>query len=386
MKSMLMTILFIFQVAVNAKTYEVMSYNVENLFDATHDIVSGKEKDDWTFLPKGTKGKDEACRKISNKFYRQECFETDWTETKMEWKISQIHDVVKAKNSNLPDFLGVVEIENSNVLSKLAAKLGYEGFEITESPDYRGVDVALMYKKSADIKFIGKKELDVKLDYPTRNILECEFLIEGKYSLTLFVNHWPSLSNPDASRIKAAELLKNRILEITTKNPDHMIIAMGDFNTIDTNSPHPFKAALLKDSPLLDLTEMYAADATVEKSVRESMPKGSYYFAPKDEWNMLDRFFISKNLSDSKEVEVDVKKFEIFSPKFILKELKKKNSDSDDKGVAFVMVSRKFKENAETKDEIGYSDHFPIAMNFSTPENKPVVKEETKKNTKKKKK
>ncbi len=389
MKKSILSFLLILIVSssISAKTYELMSYNIENLFDATHDVVLGKEKDDWTFLPKETKGKEEACRKVSNKYYRQECFETDWTETKMDWKISQITDVVKAKNANLPDFLGVIEIENQNVLTKLAAKLGYEGFEITESPDNRGIDVALLYKKSPDLKLIAKKEWEVKLDYPTRNILECEFLLENKYPLTLFVNHWPSQASPDAARVKAAEVLKNRIMELTTKNPEHLIIAMGDFNVIDSNTVNPFKTVLLKDSNIFDLNETFFADAKIEKGIKDQMPKGSYYFAPKDEWNLLDRFFLSKNFQDAKDVEVDISKFEIFSPKFILKELTKKNSDSDDKGAKIVMVSRKFKENATTKDEIGYSDHFPIVMSFTTPEVKVIEKEvKTKEKAKKGKK
>jgi len=130
-----------------ARTLQVMSYNVENLFDAQHD----EGKNDWTFVPKNTPGKKEACQEEKNKHRRKECMDYDWTEQKLEMKLSQIKDVV-TKERALPDFLGVVEVENPHVIAMLAKKLGYENFEMTESPDKRGVDVALMYKNDSTVK------------------------------------------------------------------------------------------------------------------------------------------------------------------------------------------------------------------------------------------
>jgi endonuclease/exonuclease/phosphatase family metal-dependent hydrolase len=187
------------------------------------------------------------------------------------------------ENTTLPDFLGLVEVENSAVAEKLAKKLGYQHFEITSSPDERGIDVVLMYKNSSNIKKISRAEHIVPVDYATRNILEVEFLIDHKYPLTLFVNHWPSLANPDSWRVKAAEVLRLRSLEILKKNPQMNILCMGDFNTIDDNDPHPFKTVLYKDNLFSDVEEAFNADKTIDKKVKNKIPLGTYYFSPKDQ-------------------------------------------------------------------------------------------------------
>ncbi len=225
---------------VHAKSFELMSYNVENLFDAKHD----EGKIDWSFLPKDTPGKSEACAKEKSKYRRNECYDSDWTQEKVDIKISQIVDVVSKERKSIPDMLALVEVENPDVVGLVGKKLGYDTLEMTNSPDNRGVDVALLYKSNPDIVKVNKTEHVVPVDYPTRNILEVEFLISGKYPLTVFVNHWPSLANPDSWRVKAAEVLANRAKEIMAKNPLMSIVAVGDFNTIDENNPHPFKTVL----------------------------------------------------------------------------------------------------------------------------------------------
>ena len=53
---------------------KVVFYNVENLFDYSHD----EGKRDWTFLPLGYPGKRRGCERISDRFFRQMCLETDW--------------------------------------------------------------------------------------------------------------------------------------------------------------------------------------------------------------------------------------------------------------------------------------------------------------------
>ena len=240
---------------VHAKSVQVMSYNVENLFDANHD----EGKIDWSFLPKDYPGKKEACAKEKSKYRRQECFDADWTEEKVEMKLAQIVDIISKDRPSTPEFLALIEVENPAVVGRLGKKMGYENLEMTTSPDNRGVDVALLYKTNPDIVKISKTEHVVPVDYPSRNILEVEFTVAGE-PLTIFVNHWPSLANPDSWRVKAAEVLANRVKEILAKNPNMSILAMGDFNTIDENNPHPFKTVLYKDNLFTDVSDTFKAD------------------------------------------------------------------------------------------------------------------------------
>lgn len=356
MKLVLILIIYsiFFTANLEAKSLQVMSYNVENLFDAKHDVENGKDKKDWAFLPKDSPLKKEACNKEKSRHRRKECLDTDWNNTKVELKISQIHDVVLKENA-LPDFLALVEVENSNVVGQLAKKLGYTNFEITDSPDERGVDVALLYKTTKEIKKISRTEHVVAVDYPTRNILEVEFLIDNIYPLTIFVNHWPSLANPDSWRVKAAEVLATRTKEIMAKNPSMSIMAMGDFNTIDDNDPHPFKTVLYKDNLFQDVTN------------KQKVP-GTYYYAPKDQWNSLDHFFTNKVLADGKDLEISIKSFEIYSPTFITEEIKKKIHLGEELSIKLVTAPKRFNPEAITKETIGYSDHFPIMVKLEYPD------------------
>jgi endonuclease/exonuclease/phosphatase family metal-dependent hydrolase len=345
-----------------ARTIDVMSYNVENLFDAKHD----KGKKDWTFLPKNSPGKKEACFYEKNKHHRKECLVSDWTENKVDFKIAAIAEVVN--DHAQPDFLGLVEVENPEVVNRLAKKLGFDHVEMTESPDERGVDVALLYKTAKDIKLVSRAEHVVPVDYPTRNILEVEFLINDKYPLTIFVNHWPSLSNPDSWRIKAAEILSARTQEILKKNPKMAVIAMGDFNTIEDNNPHPFKTVLFKDKLFSDVEASFIADKSVDEKLKKAKSPGTYYFAPKDEWNSLDHFFVTNNLMDRKDLDVTLKSFEIYSAPFMTHEMKKMIDNQ--KIVKLVLAPKKFKPEGTTKEAIGYSDHFPIRVLLDYPEPK----------------
>ena len=383
MKIIFSMLVVLMSLSLHAKSVEIMSYNVENLFDAKHD----EGKIDWSFLPKDTPGKKEACAKERVKYRKQECYDADWTEEKIEIKLSQIVDVVTKERKGTPDFLGLIEVENPEIVGRLGKKMGYENLEMTNSPDNRGVDVALLYKTSDDIKKISRAEHVVPVDYPSRNILEVEFTVGG-LPLTIFVNHWPSLANPDSWRIKAAEVLANRVKEILAKTPNMSIVAMGDFNTIDTNNPHPFKTVLQKDNLFFDLVEQYKADKSISDADKKKLPEGSYYYPPKDQWNYLDHIFYTSALTDGKDLEIDIKTFEIYLPTFALKQIKKGMGSEDEKDIKVMMVPNRFDTSATTKEKMGFSDHFAVIVKLNFPDPAPKAepkKEAAKKPAKKKK-
>lgn len=364
MKLTLVLTLLFFHTAFAKETstgIEIMTYNVENLFDAVHD----KGKNDWTYLP-FSKQKSRECQKVKSKYRRNECFETDWTEKKVELKLKQIRKVLlEGERKSLPQILGLIEVENPQVVSKLAKSLGYEKFVMTNSPDKRGIDVALLWNPSKDLIFKTFHEHELKGDYfkkkPSRNILEVEFQVANSESLYVFVNHWPSLGNPDNTRVQAATLLKSRIEKLQKANSKAGFIAMGDFNTIPKlkkkSKIHPFRDIFLKDSIMVDLRESYLSSESVPKSLKMKQPPGTYYYKRGKVWNQLDRVFFSKNLLTGNNLKIDLNSFEVYAPSFSRK--------SETKGYKGQLAPYRFDHKAKTVDEMGYSDHFPIVFKLN---------------------
>ncbi len=348
----------------SASTYEFMSYNVQNLFDSVHD----KGKNDWAFLPKGAKGKEKACAKIGIQHYRNSCFKTDWTETKLKVKLSQIKQAILGKRAVLPHFLGLSEVENSRVVSLLAKELGYKEFRMTKGPDKRGIDLALLYNPSSELAFETMREHEVLGDYfkkkPTRSILEVEFKvgIKKKQRLTVFVNHWPSLGNPTKARLRAARVLKRRVDQILAYDSKHLLVAMGDFNTIPEDFPHPFKTILTKRGGLWDVHEAFMSSQKISKSKKQSLPPGSFFYGKKFAWNLLDRIFISRNLLDGKGAEVDLQSYQIYAPSFLTDVYEYSEKASPVFGSRVVGVPKRYNHNASDPKKAGYSDHFPIVV------------------------
>ena len=373
---------FLFTLSISAKTLEIMSYNVENLFDAKPDVVNGKGKEDFAYLPKDHPEKEKGCKTVA-KFRKRECYETNWTEAKVDLKLENIKTAVESERNGKADFLGLIEVENKEVVQRLAQKLGYTNVEITESPDERGVVVALLFNESDSIKKVSHTEHAIDVERPTRNILEVEFLLDGKFPLTIFVNHWPSLANPDSWRIKAAEKLVARMKEIQTKNSQMSFVAIGDFNTIPENNPHPFTTVLQKDGLMIDGFENMVKSGKVSADEMAKMPKGSYFYAKQKQWNMLDRIFYSQNLIDGKEIEITPESFRIHMPKAVLREWTIGKNDDPKTFVPF-FVPKSFKHEKDTKEEMGFSDHLPIYVKLEVPEVKKEVKKEAKKESKKK--
>lgn len=376
MKKMItiLTTIFLFSFSAFTKEIEIISYNVENLFDTNHDIIGGVEKEDWTFLPKNYKGKMDACKKIKQDYRRKECENTDWTDDKLKLKISQIKSVLTYKDMKA-DIIGLVEVENENVVKMVADAMGMKGVKVTNSPDERGVDVALIYNESDKVKFLSSSEIVLDGDYnkkrPTRNILEVKFLVDGKYSLYVYVNHWPSLGNPDEARVFAANKLKSHIAEISKKEKDASFIAMGDFNTIDKlkdgSKEHPFRDVLNKEKFLLDVDQSYKEKMMTVKS-NKILPPGSYYYSRGGEWNLLDRFFISPNLVDSKNLDIDVLSYEIVAPDFATKfdgNMFEEDQKMSEQEKIKKLIPKRYDHEKSKKEEVGFSDHFPIRVKLS---------------------
>ena len=98
------------------------------------------------------------------------------------------------------------------------------------------------------------------------------------------------------------------------------------------------------------------------------MASGTYYFAPKNEWNYLDHFFVNKVLMDGKGIELVVKSFEINSPSFLNFNLKKKVYEGEQRNIKMITVPKHFNPNGTTDESIGYSDHYAILVKLEYPD------------------
>jgi hypothetical protein len=341
---------------------ELMVYNVENLFDTVHTIEDGVDKDDWTFLAKDAPGKSDACKKIGYKRYRDACFKTDWNEKSLNMKLDQIKEVL-TKGRKLPDILALVEIEGPVVVGQLAKELGYKEFHASQSPDTRGIDLAILFNPSKEIVFVKKREHEVKeVKKATRNIFEVEMKIGGN-PVHIFVNHWPSQGNPSEDRVAAAKVLDQRVREIKKQNPDHAVISLGDFNTIPTDFPHPFHSVIMRDGLLRDVHQMYKKDRSIDWKLKDAMPPGTYFYYKEMAWNILDRIFVDESLIDGKGMDIVLSSYQIYAPQFITTTYEYKGKKAGYfKGSTVRRIPKSYDHLSKSKKDAGYSDHFPVLI------------------------
>lgn len=345
------------------KQIGLMTYNVENLFDTKHD----KGKRDWEYLPKEFVGKEKECKKIRKKRYRNNCLKSDWTHKRLQLKLSQIKRVIFSNGGEKPEFLALQEVENENVISLLAKELGYSDMIVSQSPDKRGIDLAILYSESSSLKKVGVFEHELKDGYfkrrPSRNILEGHFLINGKYDLAIYVNHWPSQGNPTRARVSAANKLKFLIEKRLKEKPTGAILAVGDFNILPYENPHPVNNIFLSLKSMKDVHELFMNNSSISQKEKNKIPLGTYFYPPKREWNRFDRIFVNKNLikeEKKKGLFLDLAKYKIYNPDFITTSLKLRKKYSGDGSSVVRGVPFRYNFLADKSDRAGFSDHFPV--------------------------
>lgn len=327
---------FIYSTQATSSSMNVMFYNVENLFDVTHD----EGKNDYEFLPLSHPKKEKGCRSLSSSWRVKSCLKKDWTEKKLEQKLAQIKKVVDY--AGRPDLLGLVEVENEKVVRRLAKFLGYKGIAVTESLDKRGIDVALLYKKGKlPIKYDRLIEHKIA---DTRSILEVIFK-KKKKTYHFFINHWPSQGSPSERRLEVARQLEKRISKL---KKSQLAVVMGDFNSLPHEDPHPYRSTLVNGNKLIDMSSMLPKDA---------LP-GTYFYKRKMAWNFFDKIFISQGLKQY------AKSFRIVKAPFMLGLHEYTYKKSHFYGSRVVGIPKRY--NFKTKDEskLGFSDHFPVMAVF----------------------
>ena len=201
----------------SSTNFSVLFYNTENLFDPNDADTSGDDE----FTAAG---------------------ERHWTYKKLNAKLLNISKVIlSASGWQPPAIVALCEIENRNVLERLVKKtpLSSFPFEIIhkESPDHRGIDVALLYNTDQfyplEYKYYPLKYKNDSV-VATREILYVSGIALGKDTLHFFINHWPSrysgLLESRPIRDIAARLLREQVDVLFKKYRAPKIIIMGDFN------------------------------------------------------------------------------------------------------------------------------------------------------------
>ncbi len=345
------------------KTIRVMAYNVENLFDTTHD----QGKNDYEFLPKNHPEKIKYCQ---TKPDPKTCLSEDWTQSRFSQKLVQIRNVFAAIPGGFPQIMGLIEIENEKVVKQLASVLGFKGQVTANGPDERGIDVALMYNESAILKFVNANAIRLdpsKLGKPTRDILEVNFKVltsSGWKDLAIYMNHWPSQNNPVQSRIVAAQILAP-IVKSKIATGAHIIV-MGDFNTTNKDSPNPLQI-LSQTAGIYDLDTLFRKNAPQAGINLGLVPAGTYFYPesnspPETSWNLLDRFFVSPSLLSRSAVVVDWSSYRIFSHPGVTTSYTYKSGPYAGrivKGVPF-----RYNHFTDIPAQAGFSDHFAILVDL----------------------
>lgn len=315
--------------------FRVMSYNVENLFDCEND----PSKDDEEYLPNGSR---------------------HWTKGRYYHKLQQIAKVIIAAGQwSTPALIGLCEVENdstlTHLLSKTPLRTQHYRYVMTNSPDKRGIDVALLYQRNK-FAYIGhhchRINFKHNQDKQSRDLLHVWGRVQTGDTLDVFVCHFPSRSGGEKTsepdRIEASERLKEETTNITRTRKTPNILIMGDFNDEPSdisirktlNTKHPGTG----HEPEL-LYNMFAPPVSLSQ-------KGSHKF--QGEWGQLDQFIVSGNLLNPQhKLHVFPGSVTIFSPRFLL------TNDKTHRGVRPLRTFYGFKY------EGGYSDHLPILIDFS---------------------
>lgn len=315
------------------KEVRVAFYNVENLFDTIDDP---KTMDD-EYLPNS---------------------DMHWDTDRYRRKIEHIAKVINAlhtKHSGPPMLVGLAEVENDFVLNDLVSHHSLSnsdyGFIHYESPDERGIDVALLYRKSM-FEVVNSEHLEVALhgDDQTREILHVEGLLSG-VTIHVFVNHWPSrregVKESEPNRVAAAKVLREAVDEVLRANPKANILIMGDFND------EPANLSIIRDMDARMPKGQIRRDSLYNLSYKEfSKGKGTYFFKPQKSWMMFDQMMVSGNmLSDGNVVQVVGKSTHVFDAHFLM---------YHQKGVGDV-PNRTYGGKSYHG---GYSDHLPIYLDL----------------------
>lgn len=309
----------------------VMFYNLENLFDTIDDPATHDEY----FTPEGG---------------------GQWTKDRYTKKINQLAKLIATFDpfgrSSGADIIGVCEVENRQVLNDLVSAASPKPLQYrfihTDSPDRRGIDVALLYKPSVfqPLNF-QHHPLIIYNREQYRQYTRDQLVVHGfldDEELYLIINHWPSRRGGQARsetlRLAAARLTSRIIDSINGEQPGARIIVMGDFNDNPDNlSIQSLVKAGIK-SKASNHRKLFNAMDQMHKSGLGSL-------AYRDRWSLFDQIMMSAELMWPKPGYYRFWKAGIYKPEILIQQ----------KGPYRGYPKRTYSAGLY---QGGYSDHFPV--------------------------
>lgn len=315
-------------------TLRAVFYNVENLFDTYKDTL----KNDEEFIPQGIRA---------------------WHYKRFLKKVQDLGKTLVAVGEwEAPGIIGLCEIENRFVLNQLLknsalSRLNYQVVHY-ESPDTRGIDVAMFYRHDK-FKKLHSEPLKVAFPgpdaRPTRDILYVKGIALNTDTLHVFVNHWPSkyggVMATEPLRHFTGAYLKSKADSILRHDPHANILLMGDFNDEpnEASMTQHLKARL--DTNGIQRGELYNLMAPFYTRANV----GTHKF--RENWSVIDQFVVSSALINSKgKLAIHPRSAFIYSAEFLLED------DPTHTG------KRPFRTYSGMTYAGGYSDHLPIVVDF----------------------
>ncbi len=316
----------------DSSSFAIAFYNTENFFDPANDSL----KNDDAYTPDG-----------SNR----------WSYKKMYHKRDQLVKVFLSMNEwNPPDLIGLAEIENTVVLKALIShpgmkKYGYH-FIHFESPDTRGIDVAVLYR-STKVTILETYPISIQFPFdPVSNnrfILYVKALTLSSDTIHFLVNHWTSrFGGAGATILKRnfyAQVLREKVDSLKNSNRNALICIVGDFNDYPTDFSlyHILKASEINKNgaDLVNLMLKYSSFQNMGTHKNEVF------------WGCLDQIILSAPFIDSVfHFQILEREF-IYSPDFLLM--------PDEKYGGF----KPFRTFTGLKHTGGFSDHLPVIVVFT---------------------
>lgn len=317
------------------KTYKIHTvafYNLENLFDTINDPTKF----------------DEASPMMEIKANRKEIYNK-----KVKNMARVISEIGLDVTNNSPAIIGVSEVENRAVLEDIISdsllvekKYGVVHYN---SPDVRGIDVALLYQKELFTTIsTSKHELKIYGDTSNKRVYtRDQLLVSGHLEdelIHLIINHWPSRSGGETrsrpKRIAAAKLTKRIVDSLQIIDPYSKIIILGDLNDNPNNTSVEDILKTQKNKKRVGLKGIYNPYYNFFKN-------GIGTTAYRDSWSLFDQILITKPLIEKGYSSFRFYKAGIFNRQYLI------TRTGTYKGYPFRSWS-----NGGFSD--GFSDHFPV--------------------------